>query len=320
MAAREHAVIAGHVEARRRDQGAEAAEEGVHGHVRKHVLPQLGALPLATIDAGSILAFRARLRESLAATTVNLVLAQLRTALNYAVKVGLLAESPKVEKLRRPKRAPKTVLSVEEAERLLEAAAKIDPQTELICLLGLHAGLRCSELCALHWSDIDLEDGTMLVRHNSYRGVTQTPKGTIGRLALSVRLRRALAEHRRREPVGPLVLYRRSHHTEHEWKPHTRGSIGSALHRAQNAAGLPKTGPHLLRHTLLTRLADLGASVYEIQAVARHSEFKTTQTYIHQQQAGLAREAVKLLDRALAPEGSPGKAMAKVAKTGENDS
>jgi len=83
--------------------------------------------------------------------TVNLVLAQLRTALNYAVKVGLLAESPKVEKLRRPKRAPKTVLSVEEAKRLLEAAAKIDPQTELICLLGLHAGLRCSELCAPHW-------------------------------------------------------------------------------------------------------------------------------------------------------------------------
>ena len=297
-----------------------ATQESYEHNFRRHVLPHLGTVPLAVIDAGRILGLRAKLCESLAATTVNLVLAQLRKALHFAVKVGLLARAPEIEKLRRPKRAPKAVLSVAETERLLEAAASIDPQVELICLLGLHAGLRCSEICALHWSDVDLHEGTILVQHNTYRGQTQTPKGQIGKLAVSARLRRALEEHRRREPIGPLVLYRRSPHTGHEWGPHTRGSIGSALHRAQKAAGLPKTGPHLLRHTLLTHLADLGASIYVIQAVARHSEIQTTQAYIHQQQAGLTSEAVKLLDRAVAPEGSQGKAVGEAAKNGEIDS
>ena len=57
-----------------------------------------------------------------------------------------------------------------------------------------------------------------------------------------------------------------------------------------------------------------------IQAVARHSEIQTTQAYIHQQQAGLTSEAVKLLDRAVAPEGSQGKAVGEAAKNGEIDS
>jgi integrase len=67
--------------------------------------------------------------------------------------------------------------------------------------------------------------------------------------------------------------------------------------------GLKKAGPHLLRHTALTRLANLGASVYVIQAVARHAHLQTTQVYLHTQQTGLSREAANLLDRAAAAGG-----------------
>ena len=80
--------------------------------------------------------------------------------------------------------------------------------------------------------------------------------------------------------------------------PHTPHSVGALLNKVQRAAGLEETGPHYLRHTALTRLAQLGASIYVVQAVARHSRLQTTQTYLHMQQVGLVREAAQILDRA----------------------
>ena len=55
MTTREDPVVAGHVESRRRDQGAEAAEEGVHGHVREGGASTRGRLevnPNATVRQG----------------------------------------------------------------------------------------------------------------------------------------------------------------------------------------------------------------------------------------------------------------------------
>ena len=138
----------------------------------------------------------------------------------------------------------------------------------------------------------------MIVQCNTYRGEKQTPKGTIGTITLTKALRAALVKHRKREPIGALVLYRRSQRTGGEWKPHTPHSIRHRLNTLQSEAGLVESGPHLLRHTALTRLANLGASVYVIQAVARHAHLQTTQGYLHTQQVGLAREAATLLDRA----------------------
>jgi integrase/recombinase XerC len=294
-------------------------QESYAQNFRVHVLPRLGEIPLVALDAGRLSTFRAALARDLGVTTVNLVLAQLRKALRFAHKVGLIDAVPYVEKLAKPRSRPKKVLSSEESEALRRAAASLGPEVELVCLLGLDAGLRASEMCALEWGDVDLKDGTITVQHNTFKGITQTPKGTIGKVALTAALRRALEAHRRREPIGPLVLYRRSRATGSEWRPHTRGSISHALHRAQEEAGLPRSGPHLLRHTLLTRLADLGASVYVLQAMGRHSRLETTQAYIHQQRAGLAREAAQLLDQA-APSDAPGKSQAKRAKTSKSKS
>jgi integrase len=41
-------------------------------------------------------------------------------------------------------------------ERLVEAARVLDPRTHLIVLLRSEAGLRCGEMIALKWIDVDL--------------------------------------------------------------------------------------------------------------------------------------------------------------------
>ncbi|MEZ4453545.1 MAG: tyrosine-type recombinase/integrase [Nannocystaceae bacterium] len=289
-----------------------ATQESYAANFRLHMAPHLGALPLSVIDEDRLSAYRATLRRRLGVRTVNLVLSQLAKILRFAKKVRAVAALPDLEKLPVPRSRPKEVYSGDEIEALLRTAAAIDPTSELICLLALDAGLRASEICALEWRDVDLEAGMLTIQHNVYQGKTQTPKGTIGKIAMTAALRQAIERHRRREPVGPLVLYVRNYKTGHQWWPLTRHMVAKRLHRIQHEAGLRKSGPHLLRHTALTRLSDLGASVYVIQAVARHSDLQTTQAYLHTQQATQTVTAAQLLDQAAAGKGR-GKSLAKSA-------
>ena len=282
-----------------------------------HIGPALGELPLVAIDDDRLSAFRALLRSRLAASTANIVLAKVAKMLRFARKVRLIEALPHFERLREPRKRPKEVLSNAEIERLIAAARQRGVEALVIVLLALDVGLRVSEICALQWKDIDLHAGTVLVQRNVYDGEEQTPKGLIGKIALSSALLSALIDLRKEADHGALVLYRRSSHTGGEWAQHSDGSIWNVLNQLQKAAGLKKSGPHLLRHTSLTRLANLGASVYVIQAVARHTHLQTTQVYLHTQQTGLSREAATLLDRAAEASGF-GNALATAATSAVN--
>lgn len=281
---------------------------------RNHIEPMLGDLPLAEVDESALSTFTAKLRAKLDAATVNLVLAKVAKVLRFARRVKLITEVPEVSRLPTPRRRRKPVYDDAAVERLLRAARAEGPEGELICLLALDAGLRVSEICGLEWADLDLEAGLITVQNSTYRGEKQTPKGTIATLALSSALKAALVEHRQGGVRGPLVLYRRSKHTAWEWAPHTPHSVGHTLEVIQTRAGVTRSGPHLLRHSGLTRLAELGASVYVVQAVARHSRLQTTESYLHMQGAKLTREAAVLLDRASdSARQRDGKSLAKLA-------
>jgi len=279
---------------------------------RNHLAPLLGDLPLSAIDADRISTFRAKLSKRVGASTANHTLAKVAKILGFAKKLRMLATVPDIERLPQPKDKKKIVFTDAEIASLTATANGHGTEALIVCLLALDAGLRVSEICALEWADIDLAAGTIIVQCNTYRGEKQTPKGTIGTITLTRALRAALVKHRKREPIGALVLYRRSQRTGGEWKPHTPHSIRHRLNTLQAEAGLLESGPHLLRHTALTRLANLGASIYQIQAVARHARLETTQKYIHTQQTKLTGEAAVLVDAAA--NGPVGKAVAKRAK------
>ena len=280
---------------------------------RNHLGPLLGDVPLAAIDDDRISRLRAELLRRVGKSTANLILAKLTKILRLARRLHKIAAFPEIDKLPQGKSAAKPVYADDEVARLVAAARAYSAEAELVVLLALDACLRVSEICALEWTDVDLTLGTIKVQHNVYRGQKQTPKGTIGTIALSSALRTALAEHRKRQPIGPLVVYRRSQYTNGEWAPHTPHSARRLLNLAQRHAGLPESGPHLLRHSGLTRLANLGASVYVVQAVARHARLQTTQAYLHTQQAKLTHEAAALLDGAAA-NAAAGKPLATPAR------
>jgi integrase len=62
----------------------------------------------------------------------------------------------------------------------VSAARELDPQTYVIVLLGGEAGLRCGEMMALEWGDVDLTKRQLIIERSDWKGHVTPPKG--GRL------------------------------------------------------------------------------------------------------------------------------------------
>ena len=55
--------------------------------------------------------------------------------------------------------------------------------------------------------------------------------------------------------------------------------VGDVVERACKRAGLPKVGPHRLRHALASELLRRGAGLVAISQVLRHQDLATTALY-----------------------------------------
>lgn len=62
-------------------------------------------------------------------------------------------------------------------------------------------------------------------------------------------------------------------------RPLTGGTVRAIMARACGRAGLPRLGPHRLRHTLATDLLHAGASLAEVGQVLRHRSELSTAVY-----------------------------------------
>ena len=219
-----------------------------------------------------------RLKHALrakAVKTVNNVLTVLNVLLKAAVEWEIIDEMPCVIKLLPvPKSSSATFHDFADYERLVEQAHRVDSQTYVAVLLGGDAGMRCGEMLALQWTDVDLTKRQLCVQRSDWNGHITAPKG--GRLRyvpLTLRLATALGEHRHLR--GPLVL------CQPDGSPLTRQTVQSLIGRESRRAGLPNVGVHVLRHTFCSHLAMRGAPTRSIQELAGHADLSMTQRYMH---------------------------------------
>jgi len=172
-------------------------------------------------------------------------------------------------------------------EQLVEAACGQDWISHLVVLLGGEAGLRCGEMVALEWSDVDVMKRQVCVQRSDWNGQVNTPKG--GRLRyvpLTVRLAAALQRHRHLRSRRVLC--------HDDGTALTRQQVQYRVTRAAKRAGV-QDGVHVLRHTFCSHLSMRGAPARAIQELAGHSELGVTQRYMHLSPAALDA-AIALLD------------------------
>ena len=183
----------GHARANRQKPSGIAAKEMI---LRVHLVPALGHRKLDAIKSEDVQRLKRDL-EAKSPKTVNNILAVLSVLLKKAVEWEVIERMPCTMKLLPVPKGSTAFYDFDEYERLVEAARILDPRTHLIVLLGGEAGLRCGEMIALEWSDVDLVNRQVCVRRSDWNGQVTTPKG--GRLRhvpLTRRLAAALSEHR----------------------------------------------------------------------------------------------------------------------------
>jgi site-specific recombinase XerD len=137
------------------------------------------------------------------------------------------------------------------------------------CALDL--GLRIGEVARLCLDDIDWAAGTITLRRTKCRRehVMPLPVATGDAIVAYLRSERPKTLHR---------MVFASHKTPHE-RCLGRAAVGKIIREAYARAGLPYTRPHLLRHTMASRLLATGSSIKEVADVLRHRSLNATRVY-----------------------------------------
>jgi len=250
-------------------------------------LAQQGVDDLGAVTEALVSSFLVRLREGdddhqpLGATSAARTVVAVRGFHKFAVRDGLAKADP-ASAVRPPsptKRLPKA-LPLSDVEAILEAAGApgttlaLRDRALLEVLYG--TGARISEAVGLDVDDLDLTDGTVLLRGKGSKERV-VPVGSFARDAVEAYLVRGrpelVAAGNGRTTGGALFLNARGGRL-------SRQSAWAVLAKAADRAGVTRdVSPHTLRHSFATHLLDGGADVRVVQELLGHASVTTTQVY-----------------------------------------
>lgn len=254
-----------------------------------HLIPVLGGRPVRDLGGADVGALKLRFRST-SVGYLSVVLRALRGVLAAAERRGVLSRVS----IRLPRAAPSSAPRAYDGptfERLVGAAREIGPQHVGAILLCGEAGLRRGEVLGLRVADV-AEAGAGVLRIERERvwaggaEIVKAPKSNRARLVpLSPRTAAALRELAAgREPDA--YLFRTVRDSE---APATEATIRALVAAVQRRAGLPVKGPHALRHTAASGMLAAGVDVRAVQSILGHSRLDTTATYLHADEAAIAR-------------------------------
>ena len=186
--------------------------------------------------------------------------------------------------LRRPQARARQVPSVENVARLLAAPSaqhRTGLRSRAVLELLYGTGIRLAECEALNLDSVDLETSRLHVRGKGAKD-RALPIGASLRLSLSRYL-----EVRSSFKPGPeeaaFFLSVTGRRLEKQ-------NLRAAIWRACELAGLPRFGPHMLRHAFAVHLMEQGADLAYIQVLLGHENVSTTAIYTEVRSVELAAE------------------------------
>lgn len=191
----------------------------------------------------------------------------------------------------KPKRGAPARLSLEEELRFIDHAYARGGPVGLMMQTLLETGVRVSEFVALRVEDVSLAERVVTI--------VEGKGGKRREVPIRPELARLLALHIGRRRAGPLFPSREKG-TGPQPHVYTRQRIGQMVREVANAAGITKRlYPHLLRHTMATKLLALGLDITDVQRFLGHDDIATTRIYVETSVATLRRK----FDQVTAPGG-----------------
>ena len=111
----------------------------------------------------------ASVAKPLSIGTVNEAIRIMNSLMRFAEDEGLCGSFGKIQRLKGEAAKEQVVMPTADRDKLEEHIRENPCRTNIGVYLVLHTGIRVGELCALKWGDIDLEGGTIMVRHTLQR-------------------------------------------------------------------------------------------------------------------------------------------------------
>ena len=284
--------------------------------IAKHIVPELGTIPLTKLTPVDLNEFMQRKIEAgLSVRTVQYCHSVIRSALSKALKDGLVSRN--VAKLADPptkRRGASTIvpLTVEESRRLL--AAVDGHRLGALYSVALALGLRRGEALGVEWSAVDFATGTIAITQTVKRikgkgllieRIAKTPK-SLRMLPLPGFVLRVLEEHRERQA-------RERAFAGEDWQEHGlvfTSTIGTPMearslvrhfHATLKTLGIERRRFHDLRHTAASLLIAQGATLHELKEILGHSQISLTSNVYGHAYLAAKREVVARVDAILNP-------------------
>ena len=271
-------------------------------HVRR--LGDLGEIPVDRVTAQDVqLYIDSLVEDGYCSETVNLMLWTVRETLELA-SFRMLRTPLDLRRIRSPKhdRPLPRALSAEEKNALLAALPCIHGPLDTIVRLALFAGLRCGEICALRWSDIDFEKGTLSIKRTvqSIPGIClvfNAPKTRRGKRCLRIGADcvELLQEYRRYQKVERFrigsvwvrkvtlengkVVDNDMLFTKWNGEPMDPDIISSWFPKFLEAHDLPSIHFHSLRHSNVSILIAAHVPITTVSGRLGHAQTSTTLNY-----------------------------------------
>jgi integrase/recombinase XerC len=164
-----------------------------------------------------------------------------------------------------------TVEEVEQLARSLGQPGRSMRRADAMVRCALDLGLRSCEIAQLSLDDINWRDGTIALRRTKGLREDVLPLPSVTGRAIA-----AYLKEERPKSASRSVFVRHVAPRDKSISPHL---VRKVIRQAYARAGLPYTRPHLLRHTMATRLLVGGSSLKEVADVLRHRSLNTTLIY-----------------------------------------
>lgn len=279
-------------------------------YLRNHIEPAFGAVKVRDVQADMIDDFYADLRDKgLSPASIGKVHVILRRAFGEAKRWKWIPANPvlaaKAPVVRREEIDPP---SAQDIGRLLELA-KRDEAFYTFLAVAADTGARRGEVCALKWSNVDLDAGELVINRAigiAKGGVVEkdTKTHAARRVALGAPCVQALKEHRSRMlrramSVGARMgqdayVFSADPAGARPWRP---DGMTARFGRLRTRAGLPTVRLHDLRHALVSSWLAAGVDSRTVMGRVGHSSLQTLTRYAHFAPSVDKAAALRLGDR-----------------------
>lgn len=260
---------------------------------KNHVAPAIGDRTLQSVRPSQLQKILNGMKaDGYATGTIQYTNQVMHQTFKQAVKEGLILRNP-CEGITTPKGKPKephTALTVDQQARFTAWLQDEDQLLNPFVKMMLYTGMRCGEVCALQWQDVDLKKNVIHVRHTlrwtkTSGRILTTPKTkcSIRDIPLQPQARRILKKERSRLLSDSVNAFSGETFVFHDEKmePIQYARVNNYVSRISRQIQkqdptFPAVTTHVMRHTFATRAIENGMPPQVLKSILGHASLAMT--------------------------------------------